>query len=121
MNKLIDKQTFVNIPPILENGLFVTNIKAKASLFNNYFVGQCSVIETNSTLPAFCRRCSTPLQSVDIDREKVLNSIRSLDTNKGHGCDDISISMIKICHSAIVEPLCLIFEKETGIYHLQTE
>ena len=91
MNKLIDKKKFVNIPPILENGLFVTNLKAKASLFNNYFVGQCSVIETSSTLPAFLPRCSTSLQSMDIDREKVLNIIRSLDPNKAHECDDISI------------------------------
>ena len=47
-----------------------------------------------------------------------LNIIRSLDTKKAHGCDDISISMIEICDSAIVEPLCLIFEKclETGVY-----
>ena len=118
LNKLIDKKKFVNIPPILENGLFVTNLKAKASLFNNYFVGQCSVIETNSTLPAFRPRCSTSLQSVDIDREKVLNIICSLYPNKAHGCDDISVSMIKICDSAILEPLCLTFEKclETGIY-----
>ena len=53
-----------------------------------------------------------------IDGEKALDIICSLDANKAHGCDDISLSMIKIFDSAIVEPLCLIFEKclETGIY-----
>ena len=34
-----------------------------------------------------------------------------------HGCDNISISMIKMCDTSIVEPLCLIFEKslKTGV------
>ena len=118
LNKLIDKKKFTNIPPILENGLFVTNLEAKANQFNDYFVEQCSAIATGSTLPAFRPRCPTLLQGVHVDREKILNIIRSLDTKKAHGCDDISISMIKICDSAIVEPLCLIFEKclETGVY-----
>ena len=118
LNKLIDKKKFTNIPPILENGLFATNLEAKANLFNDYFVGQCSAIATGSTIPAFRPRCPTLLQGVHVDREKILNIIRSLDTKKAHGCDDISISMIKICDSAIVEPLCLIFEKclETGVY-----
>ena len=60
------------------------------------------------------------LQNIEIDREKVLKLIRSLDTKKAHGCDDISSSMIKICGESIVEPLCLIFEKclESGVYPL---
>ena len=35
-----------------------------------------------------------------------------------HGCDDISISMVQMCNTSVVEPLCLIFEKclETGVY-----
>ena len=118
LNKLIDKKKFTNIPPILENGLFVTNLEAKANLFNDYFVEQCSAIATGSTIPAFRPRCPTLLQGAHVNREKILNIIRSLDTKKAHGCDDISISMIKICDSAIVQPLCLIFEKclETGVY-----
>ena len=50
--------------------------------------------------------------------KKVLNIIRSLDANKAHGCDNISISMIKICDSAVMEPLCMIYEKclETGFF-----
>ena len=118
LNKLIDKKKFTNIPPILENCLFVTNLEAKANLFDDYFVEQCSAIATGGTLPAFLQRYPTLLQSVHVDREKILNIIRSLDTKKGHGCDDISISMIKICDSAIVEPLCLNFERclETGVY-----
>ena len=72
---------------------------------------QYSAIATDSTPPALRPRCPTLLQSVHVDRERILNIIRSLDTKKAHGCDDTSISMIKVCDSAIVEHLCLIFEK----------
>ena len=57
-------------------------------------------------------------KNVEIDRQKVVKLIRALDSSKAHGCDNISIAMIKICDIAIVEPLCMIFEKclTTGQY-----
>ena len=36
-NRILNKTAFVAIPPLLENGLFVTNIKKKATSLNNYF------------------------------------------------------------------------------------
>ena len=32
-----------NIPPLLENGMFVTNFQTKADIFNELFVQQCSL------------------------------------------------------------------------------
>ena len=63
-------------------------------------------------------KCPILLESVDVDKEKVLNILRSLDPKKAHDYDDISISMIKIYDSEIVEPLHLIFEKylDAGVY-----
>ena len=79
----------MNIPPLLENGLFVTNIEQKATILNDYFVQQCSELVTGSTLSTFQPRCRVLLEKVDINREKVLKLIRSLDSKKAHGCDDI--------------------------------
>ena len=117
LNRLINKKKTLNIPPLLENGIFVTKLQTKADILNEYFVQQCSTIVNSSTLPNFQPTYNTLLQSLDIDREKVTKLIRALDTTKAHWCDDISISMIKICDTSIVEPLCLIFEKclERGI------
>ena len=39
-----------------------------------------------------------------------MNIIRSLNPNKAHGLDDISVRMIKICDDALLLPLRLIFE-----------
>lgn len=118
LNRLINNKKTFNIPPLLENGLFLTNVQEKANVLNDYFVEQCCAVSTGSTLPNFRPRCNVLLQSLVIDRAKVLRLIRSLDTSKAHGCDNISIFMIKMCDVSVVEPLCQIFEKclEVGIY-----
>ena len=50
-------------------------------------------------------------QGKKITGEKVLKVIRSLDPNKAHGWDDLSINTIKLCDVAIVSPLYLIYKK----------
>ena len=96
----------------------MTNVQAKADILNEYFVKQCCTIVNGSYLPNFSPRFRSVLENINIDREKALQLIRTLDCKKASGCDNISVSMIKICDISIVEPLCLIFEKclETGTY-----
>ena len=95
LNRLINKKKTFNIPPFLENGLFLTNVQDKANVLNDYFVEQCCAESTSSTLPNFLPRCNMLLQNLVIDRAKVLRLIRSLDISKAHGCNNISIFMIK--------------------------
>ena len=118
MNRPIDKKKNINIPPLLENGLFVTNLEAKANIFNEFFVQMCSEVSTSSTLPSFTPRSQARLEGFTINREKVLRLIGSLDSKKAHGCDEISIAIMKICDLSIVEPLWFIFGDclETGMY-----
>ena len=108
---LINEKCAVNIPPLLENGLFVTNIQRKATILNDYFLDQCSTIVTGSTLPNFRPQSTWSPTEIHIDKEKILRLIRSLDSNKAHGCDNISVSMIKIFDDCLVELLSLIFKK----------
>ena len=58
-----------------------------------------------STLPTFLLKCSNALETLPIDKGKVLKIILSLDTKKAHGCDEISVSMIKICDHSNVIPI----------------
>ena len=111
LNKLMNKKSIAGIPPILENGILVTNVDIKANILNDFFVQQCSEISTGSTIPNFLPPCNSSLTEVAINRGKVLRLIRALDSKKAGGCDNISVHMIKICDDSIVEPLCLIFEK----------
>ena len=118
LNEIINRNKVTNIPPLLENGVFVTNYQTKADVFNEFFAKQCSLLPNDSSIPAFTPKCDKILSSVGIDRSKVLSLVRSLDSKKAHGCDDLSIAMLKICDLAIVEPLSLIYEKclESGKY-----
>ena len=116
LNRLTGNKKHPNIPPILENGLFVVNFETKANVLNDHFVAQCCPAGTSSILPSFVPSSIPVLQHLNVSRERVLNLIRALDSCKSHGCDEISITMIKICDDAIVEPLCMIFERciQTG-------
>ena len=50
------------------------------------------------------------LSSIDIKESDILNILKSLDANKAHGHDDISIRMLKLSQKSILKPLKLIFE-----------
>ena len=52
---------------------------------------------------------ASSLESIMISGSGILKTIRSLDVNKAHGSDDISVRMMKICDEAIVEPLKMLF------------
>ena len=73
----------------------------------------------NSKLPGKVTYSSaTRLTSLKFDNNDVLKIIRSLNVNKAHGHDGISIRMIKICDESLVQPLSLIFKGciDTGVY-----
>ena len=77
----------INIPPSLENRLFVTNFQTKTDIFDELFVQQFSLNQNNSALPRFISRCNTVLENIEIDPSKVLKIVRFLDSNKVHGWD----------------------------------
>ena len=81
-------------------------------------IEQCSILPTGSTLPTSQPRPTFFPQDVNIDKEEILKIIRSLDSNKAHSCDKVSIVMIKICDASSFDPLCMIYEKglEKGVY-----
>ena len=60
----------------------------------------------DSALPrSYITRCNNLLETIEIVADKVLKIIRSLDCNKAHGWDDMSVPVVKICDSSIVRPL----------------
>ena len=69
-------------------------------------------------LPALFPRTGLILEDIEVSPRKILELIRSLDSNKAHGRDDVSISMLKICDEAVVLPLKLIYTNclEKGVY-----
>ena len=99
------------IPPLLINNQLITNFHEKANNFNQYISNQCSVIDNSSKLPMYKAPYTTSLLSfVDIKELDISNILKSLDANKAHGHDDISVRMLKLSQKSILKPLKLIFE-----------
>ena len=109
INTLRNKAKIPIIPPLLENGLFITDFTEKAQLFNDYFILQCTTIDTGSEVPQQIPVPTSLINDFNISEEKILNIIRSLNPNKAHGWDEISIRMIKISDVSLLTPLKIIF------------
>ena len=65
---------------------------------------QCSAIDTGSIIHNHAPVVPTVLEDVFISEDKILKIIRSLNSNKAHGWDEISLRMIRLCDAALVLP-----------------
>ena len=101
----------MNISPLVESGVLITNVQAKANFVNVFYAKQCCSMQTGSFLTNFQSRPGSTIEYVAINRQKVLIVIQSLDASNPHTCHNISIAMVKICDSAIVWALYMILEK----------
>ena len=98
------------IPPLLTNNKIVSNFKTKADHSNIFFASHCTQLDNNSTILGNQTYVTdNKLSSLQLEDNDIIKIIRSLDTSKGHGHDDISIRTLKICDSAIIKPLSIIF------------
>ena len=99
------------IPLLLIDDKFVTDIQAKANIFNMLFVDQCTPLKNNSVLSTkqlFLTQAR--LGTLDFNEGEILKIIRVLNINIAHGHDDISIRMIKICDESLLKPLSILFK-----------
>ena len=117
--RLINNKKNTNIPPLLENGSFISNFKEKAKAFNKLFAGHCKIFDNDSVLPPNpTPRTINRLGDVVIQVTDIISIIDKLNPKKAHGIDGISIELIKKCKNEIALPLKIIFEKclLTGTY-----
>ena len=115
---MVDTQNFLQwqkipiTPPLLVNDKFVT-------LFTEFFNKQCQPLKNYSTLPkSNTYHTENRLNDITFDNEKLLKIIQSLDANKAHGYDGISIKMLKLSSPFIIKPLSIIFQNclKSGIF-----
>ena len=109
-------KTFVNgtkiplIPPLLVGNQLVTNFLVKANLFNDYFSQQCMTVDNDSSIPPnITFATEQKLSTLKFCTDDIVKIIKSLDPNKAHGHDEISIRMIKLCATPISKPLSILF------------
>ncbi len=108
--RLSNKKKTTNIPPIIENNVYVTNFQHKASIFNSYFAEQCTILDNGSTLPPLNYHTDSLLSDITINPDEIVEIILMHKLKKAHGCDNISMAMLKLCPKEIAVPLSMIFQ-----------
>ena len=82
----------------------------KVNHFNNFFASHCTPLNNNSKVPGNQTYITdSKFSSLHFGDKDIIKIIRSLDINKAHVHDDISIRMLKVCDLAIKKPLSIIF------------
>ena len=106
------------IPRLLVDGDFVSDINKKANLFNNYFASICTPIKNASILPYFSYRTNSKINSFHATENDILLILKSGNSTKAHGCENLSVRMIKICNESIIIPVKIIFDKslKNGVF-----
>ena len=109
-NRFLYNENIPAIRPLLVNGKFVSDFCTKANPFNDFFASICTPINNGSTMPPFLYKTNVRTNSFRINYNDISLIIKNLDSNKAHGCDNISIKIIQICGESIALPLKLLFE-----------
>ena len=110
LNRLLYNKKFPTVPPLLVDVKLVSDFCKKANIFNNFFASICTPIDNTSCLPSFSYRTGNRIKPFHVTESDILAIIKTLDPNKAHGCDNISIKMIKTCSQSLTLTLKIIFE-----------
>ena len=95
--------------PLLVVSCFKTFVKKQTFLIT-FFASINTLIDNASCLSSFLYRTGRKIKSFHVIEHDILAAIKTLDPNKAHGCDNISIKMIKTCSQSLILPLKTIFE-----------
>ena len=106
------------VPTLIENDVFVVDAADKAEVFNKYFAEQCTPISTASILPDMNLRTDAVLCNLNFLHEDIVTIIRSLNPNKAHGWDEVTVRIVKHFDASLARPFHILFRNclQTGVY-----
>ena len=85
------------IPLLLINNEFISNFKTKANYFNRFFNQQCTAISTDSSIPSSVNLATNEtVTKINFDEKLISKLILTLNPNKTHGHDGLSIPMLQM-------------------------
>ena len=107
-----------SIPAIIENNVPIVDRKDKATLYNEFFVAQTVLPDSNNAPPSLpLHSAGTSISSVLATRDEILNLMRKVDVSKACGHDGIGNRIIKLCadgfHQSFTDFINLSFKLAT--------
>ena len=102
-------QSSSEIPPLHQNGCYVSDSTDKANLLNEYFVQQTSLDERSATIPAMVNIIGPTLTNINFTSLEVKSVLESLQLGKSSGPDGINNRILKELSSPLSTPLSHLF------------
>lgn len=97
MKSVLNSNAKPQIPPLLVNSKVISDDKAKAHEFNQFFASISASIKTPPDLPQFSYDTDSRLSSVDTSESEILVTLQRLKVKKACGIDKVSNFML-FCH-----------------------
>ena len=95
---------------VLINNELLSDFMMKANHFNSFLASHRTPLDNKSKIPGNQTYITdSKLSSLQFEVKDIIKILRSPNTNKAHGHDDISIRMLKIFDLAVIKPLFIIF------------
>ena len=111
LTHLIYNKKIPVIPPPIVDGSFISDFRAKLNIFNNYFAPICTPIKNVGVPPPFSYKTNTRINPFKVTESDILSIIKSLDSTRAHGYDNLSIRMIKMYSESITLSLKIVFQE----------
>ena len=93
----------------MHEDILVTDAREKSVIFNDYFKNQCTLLDTDSVLPAFERKTPHSIRDINISPYQIGVLIKKLNVSKSHGHDGLSARMLQLYGDALSIPLSIIY------------
>ena len=103
--RIINSKKQTNIPPLIENDVFISDFLQKADILNDVFASQCTIEDNGSSIPTPTFKTDDSLSYFEINMNQIINIINKFSTNKSHGHDRISVAMLQLCSLQVAIPL----------------
>ena len=96
--KLTKSSHNISIPPLvdLQSGNIAISDQEKATFLNNYFVDISTIDDADDDTPPCPPRTHNSIELINIHETDIVDIIKTLNTNKASGLDEISHHMLKI-------------------------
>ena len=95
LKSFIKPSTSTSIPPIFDNGSYVSDSDEKANLLNNFFVSQTTLDDSAAILPDIAFPVVDTLNNLVITSEEVKTVLQTLKLGKSSGPDNINNRILK--------------------------
>ena len=98
------QETYNKLSLSITGELISDNLK-KAGLFNDYFIKQSSIDESNVRIPYLPGFCNTNIPTKTVESSEVFTILNTLNINKTTGPDQIGKRILKKSSRVLAEPL----------------